>query len=134
MERIHFTEDMVLGVAQMDDQHRKLIDMINELHAASQEGRDREGVIRTLHAMNNYIDLHFMAEELVMEECGYEGLEDHRKQHRAFVAKVREFSAKFQTGNEIVPAELLAYLADWLINHIKGEDPKYVPCFKAHGM
>ena len=134
MERIHFTEDMVLGIAQMDDQHRKLIEIINGLNAASQEGKDREGVIRALQAMENYIDIHFMAEEMIMEECGFAGMEDHRKQHRAFVAKVREFSGKFQTGNELVPADLLAFLADWLIDHIKGEDPKYVPCFKAHGL
>lgn len=134
MERIHFTDDMILGVPAMDNQHRKLIDMINDLIAASQTGCDRQGLARVLAAMNDYIDVHFEDEEDRMEEFDYPGVVAHQKQHKIFVEKVQDFSAGFHAGDDCLPAQMLEFLACWLIEHIKGEDPLYVTCFKANGM
>jgi len=76
---------------------------------------------------------HFHAEEKLMEQAGYDKLDEHKRIHEKLVNEVLDFQRQFKSGNATVSLDLMNFLSDWLINHIKGVDRKYVPLLKQKG-
>ncbi len=134
MSLIEWTDALSVGVLEIDQQHKKLIDMINELYDAMRAARGKEVLGEILHRLKQYTQVHFSFEERAMERFGYAELADHKRQHEAFVAKVVEFSQAFNVGKATVTGELLNFLRDWLQSHIKGTDKKYGTIFIQNGM
>ncbi len=63
-----------VGVRQFDDEHKELVRLINELHAAMKSGRGRDVMGPTLNSLTRYVKLHFSREETIMGQHGYPGL------------------------------------------------------------
>jgi hemerythrin-like metal-binding protein len=68
---------------------------------------------------------HFKAEEEMMNKAGYQELDIHKPLHQAFVKKIMDFKINFDNGQGIVSRDLMIFLKDWLVDHIKGVDKKY---------
>lgn len=126
MEKIEFTKDLELGIDLIDAQHRRLIDLINSLVEMNATGASRDALAEVLDELSQYIFEHFEAEEAFMLEAGYRGLAAHREQHAAFVKKCIGFQGKFRAGEARLEADILIFLAGWLVHHISGEDRRYV--------
>lgn len=133
MQRIEFTDDLKLDITVIDDQHRKLVNLINDLIDMEAIQTDTQAIPQALEALSDYIFVHFQAEEEMMKAAEYPALAEHHDQHAEFVKKVIQFNQQYRNGAENLGADMLVYLRTWLIEHIKGEDPKFVPHFKAHG-
>lgn len=131
MTYLTWTSQMSVGVPELDDDHKNLIHIINQL-AENAGDESRYAVVRQcLVALMRYAETHFAREEQVMSACGFPGLEVHQGEHRDFLAEMKAATARFEKKPEklaaLVNDELLGYLKNWLNHHILIEDMAYRP-------
>ena len=120
-----FTEDCMIGIPQIDEEHRQLFQMINEAIALSQEDGDFGFVGKNLLSkLKEYAQTHFAHEEAYMEQISDPELSRQQKEHAAFVEKVNSYQDADWTasGSAQVVNELLTFTAKWLYRHILGSD------------
>ena len=122
-----------VGVKSIDLQHKKLIDLINNLYEAMSSGKGKEILSKTLEALVDYTKYHFEAEEALMTKYGYAEVLHHKQEHIQLTAKVIEMQKEFYQGNTAVTIELGAFLKEWLTSHILGTDKKYTKFFNEKG-
>jgi hemerythrin-like metal-binding protein len=120
-------EDYSVGVFEIDSQHRKLIAILNRLHAELWEERVTEAVKASIDEMLEYTMTHFKAEEALMARYGYPALAGHRAAHEKLAGEVLSLRMKMDQGKSVNPLELVAFLKEWLTNHILTEDKAYAP-------
>ncbi|MBI5086040.1 MAG: bacteriohemerythrin [Acidobacteria bacterium] len=118
-------DDYSVGVAEIDQQHRQLLDLINKLHDAMKAGGSPTALARVLEELIGYTRRHFTFEEFLMKQCGYPGLEPHRVQHRQLVEKIESFQAEVACGKATLSLRLMSFLKDWLALHILESDKQY---------
>lgn len=124
-------EEMSVGLARLDDDHKALIAIINRLAAAVEDARRgapmAPGIIdRTLQDLIRYTEYHFGREEAVLEATGYRTLREHQMKHHRFVDDLRELRATRPGGGDLAYSlELLDFLRHWLTRHIMVEDQSY---------
>lgn len=122
------------GISSIDNQHKKIVYMINELYAARLQSAGNDAVKSILSQLVDYTNSHFTFEEKLMAEAGYSELNSHKATHKALTQKVQEFVARNNNGNQtVLSSELLSFLKNWLESHIISEDMKYVPTLKGKG-
>lgn len=134
MESIKWSDDLSVGVAEMDSQHRKLVGMINKLIREQKSLTDAATIAELLTEMTDYALEHFRAEEYLMSEYGYENKDRQVLQHRAFITTTEEFYSVTGIGSNILSKALLDYLRNWLVNHILDEDMQYKTFFESKGV
>ena len=86
----NFDESLVTGNEMIDGQHKELIAKINKLVDCCEQSSGKLEAIKMLDYLSDYTEFHFGAEEKLQEEISYPGLEEHKKQHAAFVKAVSE--------------------------------------------
>jgi hemerythrin len=128
---LSWTADLSVGIDAIDDQHKRIVDFINDLHEASLRD-DRETVGRIIDALMEYTVSHFRLEEAMMERAGYRFLRAHKKVHELFTRRVTEFRHRFKL-REDVAMEMQETLIKWLMNHIKNEDRNYAATVREFG-
>ena len=134
MPLMEWTDRMSVGVAQFDNEHKKLVSLINELFDAVQAGRGREALGKILDELINYTKTHFTNEEHLMQKQGYPNLEAHRKEHEALTKQVIDVQRKYHAGaTAMLSMEVMTFLKNWLIKHIQGTDKQYGPFLNAKG-
>jgi hemerythrin len=106
------------GIREIDDQHAEIAGILNRLHAAFAEGRDRATLRPLLHQLIASVRVHFHTEEAIMAEHHYEGEELHRAEHEFLLAHVLEFHGDFEAGRTEMTESVMDYLKDWLRNHM----------------
>lgn len=126
MPIIQWTEELSVGVTRLDDHHRRLIDLTNQLGTAIAEGDTEHVTGAVLGELIRYVFYHFGEEERLMEAAGYADLPAHRQHHRAMAEHVRGLEERFNNDpGAVMTADLHTFLADWLVNHIRSEDLRY---------
>ncbi|GAB7021853.1 bacteriohemerythrin [Salidesulfovibrio brasiliensis] len=118
-------DSLSVGVREIDGQHKVLIDLINELNDAMRARRSKAIMMDVVKRLADYAVEHFATEERLFDRYGYPETEAHKEIHRKFVAKVSEFAEQLNSGKASVTMEVMRFLKDWLIGHIKGTDQKY---------
>jgi methyl-accepting chemotaxis protein len=130
---IKWNDRMTVTVRKFDDQHKQLVMMIQKLNEAMKKG-EGEKVIRTiLSGLVAYADSHFKQEEAMMQQHNYPDFQAHKQLHDDLRSKVGEVIIEFEQGRA-VPAEIMTFLSDWLINHIMKVDKKYGEFFSKKGI
>jgi hemerythrin-like metal-binding protein len=112
------------GIGEQDTQHKKLIDLINQLNDAMQAGKGVDVLGKVLSELVNYTVAHFGYEEKLMAQYKYEDTPAHKGEHKKFVDTVGEFKKKFDSGNAVITVEIMNFLRDWLTSHIMKTDKK----------
>ncbi len=125
MAFIDWNESYSVQIVSMDDQHKKLVAIINELHEHQKQGKSKEVMDKTLKSLVAYTRTHFLAEEKVMEQANYPKLADHKQNHQKLISNVSDYLKKYQAGESITAIGLLKFLHDWLLKHIVQEDMYY---------
>lgn len=120
-----WSEELSVGVARMDDQHKVLLRLINRIADLTDSGGGGAAIRVVLGQLVDYTRFHFKDEEKLMETAGFKDLAAHRKIHEGFVAEVGRLVAKATEGDAIDASSLLPVLKDWLIRHIQGTDKVY---------
>lgn len=122
---VQWTEAMSVGNMHIDEQHGILIDTINQL-ASAESLHNHHAVSMIIDELVSYAAFHFDFEEKLMAAAGYPYLEEHRRTHRGFVQWVTDFRDDFITyGKRALGEPVLAFLRDWLRDHILDEDQQY---------
>lgn len=114
------------SVDKMDEQHKQLFKLLNDLHTAMEEGHADEEVGEILQELEDYTEYHFNDEENMMKDCGFasdcsECFHDHQDMHDTFETKVGELREKHENG-EYITMDVLQFARDWLDAHIAGDD------------
>jgi len=114
------------SVGKVDEQHKRLFEILNDLHTAMEEGRAEEELGDILRELEDYTEYHFTDEEHMMKDCGYAQdcascFHDHQDMHENFASKVSELREKHESG-EYITMEVLEFARDWLDSHIAGDD------------
>ena len=130
METLEWSAKLATGIPEIDNQHKRIVDMVNQMREAMEAG-DTEAVGRVIPDMVDYTISHFAFEEALMEEAGYRFLMPHRRVHQLFTRRIPEFQARYAAGEDILE-ELHTMLVRWLANHIQSEDQGYVAAVKAY--
>ncbi|MCS7287066.1 MAG: bacteriohemerythrin [Anaerolineae bacterium] len=123
--KIQWTEELSVGVPQMDEQHKRWIEILNEFYDAVERGEREEGIRKLFQGVEEYTSFHFNAEEQFMAEIGYPDLEDHRKTHQHLKEEVLSARKRYDQGDQKAARELVAFVISWLYTHIAKTDKKY---------
>ncbi len=129
MAYMEWTRELEFGIPVIDEQHKRIVQFINELDDACRTNNAAE----TKHVMEGLLDYtitHFEFEESLQEKAGYPFLKAHRRIHEIFMKKVADIRERSAKGENVGP-ELLILLKGWLASHIKSEDRDYVESVKA---
>ncbi|MBN2312271.1 MAG: hemerythrin family protein [Candidatus Hydrogenedentes bacterium] len=123
-----------LGIGEIDEQHHGLFSLANRLDAAVGLGAGQQAVSETLPELIEYVKTHFAAEEALLAETAYPEHAAHQAEHEAFIRKLTGFSQACKSGIPTVPADIVAFVSDWLPAHILGRDKDYVPHLAENGI
>ena len=115
-----------VGITKIDDQHEKLVGLVNLLYKKSNEP-DRQFVEKILNTLVEYTQTHFRDEEKILKKIHFDQFEEHQLQHKKFIKRIQEFSDKFHKSQNSKEAlnEILEFLRAWLSAHILKEDMAY---------
>ncbi len=122
MAYFQWAQDMVIDNGPIDEDHRHLVDLVNALHDATDEGRGRDVVGTILDELIAYTSSHLQKEEAAMAAAGFPNLERHKIGHQAFIAQLEKLQARYREGSIAVAAQLSTVLRDWLSLHIRRSD------------
>ena len=134
MALITWTNDLSVGITEIDRQHQHLIQLINDLHEAMKTGKGKDVLGETLKSLSEYTVFHFGTEEQMFQKTGYPGTQAHLAEHKSFTREVLDFKARCDAGQAVVTIDLMQFLRNWLTDHIKGVDKRYTAFFHSKGI
>ncbi len=128
MTELNWKPSYSVGVKQLDQQHERLLQLINEFSSENPDHSIKRCFV-SLNEIINYAQLHFASEEALLQQYNYEGLISHQKEHEAFMDTIFELNQKMaDSGVDIFP-DLVMFLKDWYISHVLGTDKGYKGLF-----
>jgi hemerythrin len=113
---------LTVGIDEIDDDHRKLVNLFNILNHSVTEGAAEDYVEAVLEELINCTAWHFSHEERLMLKYGYEGLDEHKTEHQDLISSARELQQKYLQMGKLEEKEDLEYLEHWLTEHILTAD------------
>jgi hemerythrin-like metal-binding protein len=125
MEQFVWKDSFALGIEEIDLQHRKLLGYLNECMYFGAAKRDDVDIRGLLDELRSYASSHFAAEEKLMRDINFPGLEAHLKQHQLFNDQVAELERTAGSGQKQGASSLGAFLRDWYLQHILEQDKRY---------
>ena len=134
MALFEWSDQFSVGVSRIDSQHKKLVDMVNELHDALVSRKGPEVQRRIVSEMVDYSKSHFALEEKYMLKFHFDGYHTHKVEHSVFTTRAEELQKRLDKTGSVLTLELLSFLRDWLQNHILVTDKKYGALFNQHGL
>lgn len=131
---LEWDSSFATGIRSIDEQHRKLFDMVNDLHDAMQQKRSKEAIGQILSRLIEYTGSHFAHEEDAFRKTSYPEESAHKQEHSKLVEQVLDLQGKFNAGEAVLTQSVIEFLQGWLINHIKGTDKRYAPHLSKNGI
>lgn len=131
MAKFMWTDQLNVGIEVIDQQHRRIVEYINQLDDARSNNYSREEIGFLVNELVDYTISHFGFEESLQEEAGYPFLKAHQKVHELFTKRVADFQTRYNNGEDVTKG-LNSLLVTWLFNHIKRDDNDYVETVKSY--
>ncbi|MFC1742145.1 bacteriohemerythrin [Nanoarchaeota archaeon] len=128
MPFIGWDDSLSVGVAEIDQEHKEEIELLNRLHDA--EGED---IPKTFQELAEHTVKHFQTEERYFDKFNYEDSTAHKATHKQFLKQAEQVGKDIEAGKEI-SEDTLNLIKTWLVNHIKSMDKKYTKCFNENGL
>jgi hemerythrin-like metal-binding protein len=117
-------EGYSVGVQQFDADHRRLLNLAEEMVLAARQQAQPLTAGEVLEDLIAYAEEHFLHEERLMQTTGYAGLQEHQTEHRRLLDEIRRYQADMGQGR-VNADDVARYVADWIFGHIDSEDRKY---------
>lgn len=130
MANFSWTDDLETGNTFIDNDHRKLITMVNALYDAMAKGHAKDVMSKVLNNLIIYTREHFAREEVEMDRIRYSGAIVHKAEHNQLLKQVLDLKAKLDAGGTINAVAVSSFLSDWLRNHILQVDTKLAAALK----
>ena len=137
MALITWQSEYELGIVEIDNQHKKIVEIINRLFEmfSTHKMEDEAGLTQILKELSDYADYHFTTEEKYFEAFKYPQAAGHIEMHNNYRTKIGEFKTQFAAAkDEAIFFNLTNFLQDWWIWHINNLDREYAPLFKENGV
>ncbi|MFA7255063.1 MAG: bacteriohemerythrin [Candidatus Omnitrophota bacterium] len=134
MPHIAWDPSYSVNVAEIDQQHQKIVAMFKKLSSAIKQKNQEKIIPEVLRELDEYAEYHFNTEERLMRRYGYPDYEAHQKEHEDFCMKVSGLQRDLLDGKKTVTGEALKFLADWFSDHVKKTDKKYGPFLNEKGV
>ena len=122
---VEWHDEYSVGIQSIDDQHKHLLALINQLQTAADYHTEDSFVDDSLGELVDYTRTHFGYEEGLMEENGYPQFAEHKKEHEAMVEQVKDFLERYKVNKDETIEAITQFLKNWLIHHINGTDKEY---------
>lgn len=133
-ELFPWSEKLSLGIGAIDDQHKELVSLVNQLHRAMKVQSGAREAETILNKLAEYTVYHFSFEEKLFDKYRYPQAGPHKKIHQELVATVSSFQKDLQAGKAGLSMELMNFLMSWLKEHILQTDRAYVSHLKGKEM
>jgi hemerythrin len=124
MKTLTWDNTLSVEVPEIDEDHRRLVDLYNLLSQAAAQGESTDYINALTDELVACTAWHFRHEERLMLKHGYEGLEEHRNEHAELIASVQALQQRLRKQDEAVGNDEIEYLERWLMEHIFGADMK----------
>lgn len=131
---IEWNDKYSVGVSIIDEEHKRLIELINNVIVAKQHNNNQNELLKILNEMVEYANTHFKTEETYMIKFKYPEYQYHKEEHLDFSVKTLAYESRVVSGDLHVATEILEYLKSWLVEHIQRTDKKYTDCFNKNGL
>ena len=125
MALINWSEAFEVGIPEVDEQHKKLVAIVNALHEAMLKGQARETMGKALEEVVDYTVYHFATEERLFAEKQYPRAAAHKHLHDELTATAKKLRADVASGKSVISHEVMRFLRDWLQQHIMSEDKAF---------
>lgn len=125
MAVIKWNESYSVNIDEIDRQHQKLFEMINEFYENVINHSNEELILKLVSGMGKYVQTHFNHEEELMKKYEYPDFKIHKQQHDTFIQKVTDLENKLNKGIAVISFEITSFLKDWIKNHILTTDKLY---------
>jgi hemerythrin len=132
MAFFEWEDSFSVSIAEIDQQHRQLIKLVNQLHEAIERSNDlatMAAVMSELDTTSSAIDemvdyarVHFATEENYMLRYVYPEYDSHKNEHQEFIDKVQTFRSKFEKTKTRLSLDITEFLKTWWRRHILAED------------
>ena len=127
MSKIDWDDSFNINNAEIDNQHKKWIEIYNDMHDKMSDESSNEFdsiAINALTKMLDYVRYHFKTEEAYMDRIDYPDIVEHVRKHKDFDTRIYQMNRDLQAGKIILNTEILSIIKDWLIDHILSDDIK----------
>lgn len=126
MPFIKWTDELSIGIPEMDEEHKEWLDILNELHDAMSDNTDAKIIQNIVKRMLEYSVFHLTHEEMYMLELKYPLFESHKEKHKHLIHKIELLVDRInENSNFRLTVDTILLLKNWLTNHIMVTDKKY---------
>ena len=131
-ELITWTNKFACGIKMIDDQHKGLVDLVNEMfnHVTGNNVQEKDYFNRVIQEIVKYVKNHFATEEKILILSKYSGYREHKKEHESFIREIATNIRDFQAGKRFTLSSFTRYIKDWILSHIALMDKQYFEYFK----
>ncbi len=121
---MEWKEEYCIGIKEIDDQHKALVNMITKLQISAAKGNEDDVMRKVIIEIVDYTKFHFAEEEKLMNRIGFPERGYHMTLHKDLILQVIGILKKLKLGKTLSVNDLIKFLEGWLINHIIKEDLK----------
>lgn len=119
---VEWSDALSIGVETIDEQHKSLVAMLNEMYEGINGGWGRKARDEVLDKLVSYTVVHFETEESLMEASNYPEEKEHKQRHAKLIQMVGEYIEKYNEDPNASNYDLLFFLKRWLVDHIQRDD------------
>lgn len=135
MPLMKWSDALSVGVPSLDDQHQKMVGLLNQLHDGMMAGKDKMALGDVLKALTAATAMHFKYEEELLARVGYPEVPSHCAEHAKLTRQIQNIRREYDTvGPCAMTIPVMSFLKNWLTAHILGADMKYRPHLAAKGI
>ena len=134
MSLITWQDSFSVGIHSIDDQHKKLVGMINNLYSEFYKGITDDFLKELIVELEKYTVYHFSYEEKFMKLYNYKDSKEHQEEHKKFVEEIKNYKETVSQKNKTAVIDFATFLKNWLLKHIMGTDKRYSKLFQEKGM
>ncbi len=125
MTLLHWDDKFFVHVKKIDEQHKKLVNMVNDFYSHVNNNAHTDKLQKLLNGLADYTVYHFETEEKYMMDINYSDIDSHKKEHAEFVEKILDVKNRYESGKMVMSLEITNFVKNWLVDHIMGTDQKY---------
>ncbi|MCG8571880.1 MAG: bacteriohemerythrin [Spirochaetes bacterium] len=134
MVLIEWNQKYSVNIIEIDDEHKKIINIINELHDSMLQRAAKSAMSDILKNLIDYTVFHFTKEQKYFEKYNYPHKVDHINKHKEFVDKIKDFQKGHEEDRMFLSIDVMNFLKSWLTDNIMGSDHEYTEFFNSRGL
>lgn len=124
MTLIEWRDEFELGISSVDQEHKEMIDLINETYARHRDHQSKVTIMDFLGEIYARISSHFALEEKIMKEQNYDQYQEHKQDHESLLEDICEFMDDYDRDKPFSEEDMGEFLEHWFINHFRSKDAR----------